>query len=411
MSFIRVGTDRWGNPVYYFENGKYGVVAIVAKPRYGKSVLTKNWYVQIAQGRPMIVFDYQGEHTDVRWGNWLSPNVSFVPNMLVVENFAFYVMDFQNPNDWVSMGFTSPAANLIYSLLPLVNIHHNDPYVFYELLNALPTKTDDIAEFNARFSKYGLKFDVRIPDGTKISMIHHMASVLNSGLLMAPVGSDNWEAHSYGRMHIDDWGQLIRDNEHIVINMNMMTKGSETMSQTMVGKILAEILPTIRTMSYPKPLILFEEADLLAPADANEAITSLEMMRWYVLKEQRTGVKMAFITQNPGMMAFDVIGAANTWIMGHHTPSFASQNALDTPHSSYDEIIKSLKYDMRDGTREFAIMEAGDSGRFKIFQPDQSVTELAMKMPYEYHQKKFPFQYSARGRRIMGKRKEMVNYG
>lgn len=392
MHLLPLGRDRFGRPVYYAERGGYGVIVVVARPRYGKSVICKNLYVQQAQHRNLVVFDYQGEHMDTKWGNWDSPDVAFIPGMKILENFAFYINDFRQFTDWVSMGFKESAAAIILDLLQYQDLHMNDPYYLKWLMTLLPTRDDDLIKFNETFKDAGLTRDVRVPDATKMGMVNHMDRVLGSGLLIAPVDTENWKTQSPGVEHIDNWAQLMQDNNHIVINLNMQSRGSVAIAQTLVGKILDEILPI---MPYTKPLIVVEEADFLAPNMPEESITSLIMLRAYALKHQRTGLKLMVITQNPNMLDQELLQASTTWIMGHHDASYASSNALDTPTHSYMDVIKGLKFDFPHD-REFAIMEAGNAGRYQIFQPYESVTQLARTETWERHKKAYKYNYAAR---------------
>lgn len=373
---IRLGTDRHGNIVYFPESGSYNVVIILARPRYGKSILIKNLYVQIAQGRRIIVIDYLGEHDQSKYGNWKAKGItSFIPDLYTIENFAFFLTDFNRVSDWISMGASIRAAPLIAELIKCENIHQNDPIRFLELLRALPSKDDDLERFNDKFGPYGLTFSSRVNDASKHSMITVVENAWISGLLMPPVESDSYKEHTPGKAYVKDWAELARRHPHININLNLTTNESVTLARAAIGKILEQLAPVLEELS---PLIICEESDFIAPSTEDENITSLNQLRKYVLKHQRTGVELMFITQNPNMLSQFILLGGTIWVMGPHTADSTVSSMLDEPHLNYlKDVIHKLKFDRYKNEREFVLMESGAGGHYKIFSPDESVTRIA----------------------------------
>lgn len=375
MRYIRLGLDRNDRPVYFPESGSYNVVFIIAKPRYGKSVIVKNLYSQISEDRGLIIFDYQGEHSDSKWGNWRSKGkTAFVPDLYTVEDFGFYMSDFDEMADWVSMGFSDKSAPLLMELLKFTNIYQNDPFVFLEMLRDLPSRDYQIDYFNEKYNKFGLQFRDRIHDSTKHSMISAMNNVVYSGLIIPPETSVNYDQYADGRRHIEEWGELAGAHWHTNINLNIVTGGSVQLARAGVGKILSHILPYLREL---RPLIVVEEADYIVPNGGDESVTSLYQLRHYVLKHQRTGVELMFISQDPNLLDQFTLMGGTIWIMGPHTPSFATNAMLDETNTKYNqEIIHQLRFDKETGLREFALMIAGDGGKYEIFRADDSCTRI-----------------------------------
>jgi len=124
MPKFEIGYDRWGNAITVFENYGYGVMHVIAKSRYGKTILVKNYIVQVAKYRNFVIFYYKGEHSDMRWGNWKSKSdICFIPDFHTITGFAFYMCDFNQASDWSSMGISLNGVALLMRLLSKENMH------------------------------------------------------------------------------------------------------------------------------------------------------------------------------------------------------------------------------------------------------------------------------------------------
>ncbi len=374
MRRIKIGLNRWGEPVYYPESGSYGVTIILARPRYGKSVLATNLYVQIAEKRRLIIFDYQGEHSNSQFPNFRSRDKSaMIPDLFTLDNFGFYMSDFDEIGDWISMGFSEKAAPELLRLLGYDEIHKNNPYKFLDLLHDLPSRDDMIAWFNQEYEQYGLQYKTRINDSIKNNIVRSMANIISSGLVIAPIHSKEWKEYSPNKRHVRDWGELAQKYPHLNINLDIVSGGSMYLARASVGKILEKLLPH---MKYLRPLVVLEEGDLMAPAGGDENLTSLYQIRSYVIKHQRTGVEIMIISQDPNLIDTFVLIGGIVWIMGPHTSNMVTASLLDDKDTSYAQIVQMLHSDRALNQREFVIMEAGNNGRYEIFEPCDACTRL-----------------------------------
>ena len=382
MRWIKLGSDRFGKPVYFPETHSYNVIMVLARARYGKTILVKNLYTQISKHRPVVIFDYQGEHSESRYGNWLSRDqIAFIPDLHTISNFGFYLSDFDQMQDWISMGFSAKNAPLIMTFLKFDNIHHNNPLEFLELLVDLPTRDDEVDSFNKRYAEFGLFLHGRIHDSTKQSVVSMMNIVWQSGLLIPPVGSKDHATHFPSKIHVDDWGALLETYPHLNINLNIVTSNSIPLARASVGKILDRFLPYLKVLRGKAPLFVVEEADFICPnAMDAENITSLYQLRNYVLKHQRTGIEMMFVSQDPNLMDQFTLMGATIWIMGQHMKSSVTASTLNESDMDYHkDIIHQLKFDRYSNKRQFALMLSGNGGHYEIFEVDDTCTRDPLK--------------------------------
>lgn len=375
MPLIELGYDKYGNVINMVEDFGWGVLAIIAQSRYGKTILIKNIYTQIAKHRNIIILDYQGEHSDSRWGNFRSEDdICFIPNLVTVENFAFYMSDFNQYLDFKSMGFTQTTIPLLRRLLLAEDVHQNDPVIMLEILHDLPVSGEDVEKFHDKYSPDYDAIDAQ-NYSSKQSLVSRFEAVWDSRLIIPPVGTENHMKYSPNLTHIDDWAELLREHPHLNINLNMFSSDAEMTARASVGKILEKLLPA---MSELKPFILVEEADKLCPNTGGEFdSTSQKMLREYSIKHQRTGVKLAYVTQEPHLLDEDTLGAAKTWLFGIHTPNAKMHSVLDAPGFDYAEVVvKKLRHDNSKGIRDFGFIETGSGGSWKIFTPKDSSTRI-----------------------------------
>ena len=381
MPRIELGRDQYGNIVYYNETLRYGVIIVIAQPRYGKSILVKNLYTQIAEHRNLVIFDYQGEHIDSKYGNWRSKDrIDFLPELKTIENFGFYVSDFDQFADWTSMGFSIKGVPILMKILKEVEVHQNSPTELLKILSYLPTSDKDVIKFNNIWPEIDITEPINY--SVKQSLVSTMNAVIATGLIIAVVGTDEHQEKTPGKIHIDDWAKLVIETPHLNINLNLFSSGSVGIARASVGKILEKLLPIL---SKVKPLIVAEEAAKICPNTGesdNEIITSQMQLRDYVIRHQRTGVKLMFITQDPNLLDQDTLGAGMTWIFGIHKPNATTKSILDTYNLNYEkDIVSKLRHDNDKDLRDFAIMDVGTGGKFQIFTPLDSATRI----PYKYN--------------------------
>ena len=376
MPFIELGYDRYGNTVNMVEDYGFGVIIVIAKSRYGKTIQVKNIYTQMAKYRNLIIFDYIGEHSSSRFGHWRSrDDICFIPDLYTIENFAFYMTDFDQFLDWKSMGFTDNVIPIIRRILEREDLHQNDPLIFLELLRALPISGSEVEEFLKIFPEFSTIDPMNY--SSKLSVVTRFEALWDSRLIIPVMGTENHRKYSPDMIHIEDWPEFVRDHPHLNINLNLATSNAELTAKASVGKILEKLLPALYEL---KPVIVIEEADKLCPntgfSDEFDS-SSQKQLREYCIKHQRTGTKLMFVTQEPDLLDKNTLKAGKTWIFGVHTPNADTHSVLDDPDFDYGRVvIKKLRHDVDKGWRDFGFIETGRGGKYKIFAPKDSSTRV-----------------------------------
>lgn len=374
MPQIEIGWDRWGKPVTIYENYGYGVIHVIAQQRYGKTILVKNIYTQIAKYRNTITLDYQGEHSDSKWGNWRSKDdVCFIPDLFTITDFAFYMSDFDQATDWSSMGISPNGISLLMRLLDQYDMHQDDPLEMIKIVKSLPTTESDIEEFVENYPAYE---NIGIQNySVRHSLIQKLEGIWHTRLIIPPEGTPNHQEHASHLVHVENWADLVRDHPHININLAMFSSGGVAIARASVGKILEQLLPALYEL---KPVIIVEEAGKICPADnPDDIITSRVMLKDYVFRHQRTGVKVMFIMQQVDQIDQEVLSGGMTWIFGIHKPNATSKTVLDSFNLNYEkEIVAKLRKDDEKGWRDFAIIDTGKGGRYQLFTPKDSSTRI-----------------------------------
>lgn len=375
MPNIVLGSDRYRTTVNYIETLAFGVLMFIAESRYGKSILLKNMMVQIGQHRNLIIFDYQDEHSDIKWGNWKSKDrVEFLPELVTIENFGFYLSEFNTDADLIAMGFSSKSLYTVNKIIKNTDVHENSLDTILSILSDLPTSDKGLDDFNGEYP--GISLNESINHNIKGNILNTMRGLLSHGLIIPEVGTEEHERKWPGKIHIDDWQQLLRDHKHLNINLNIKTEAASSIARASVGKILEKIQPVLDEI---RPFLVLEEAALICPnsRDVPDAdyLTSVRILNEYVFRQQRHNVKVAFVTQDPELMNAAILRAGGTWILGKHVGNENLRKTLNTTDFNYErDVISRLKIDKQKGIREFAIMESNDKGHYKIFRSLDSST-------------------------------------
>lgn len=347
---VPLGKHKYnGGTVFYTERFTFGVTIIAANARYGKTITVKNMYTEIGQVRPVIILDYLGEHTLSKFPNFLNEdrNTKCLPDMKEIKGFKFKISQFNKESDWLSLTFADRGALLMTDLARQYNSHLDDPDTFFEMLNDVPESTQ--FRSNNFKNKYGFE--------------------------LSPVNSATLQSCKtlYGYYHregffgkSDDatyhFGKLALQHKYLNINFDL-DKASIPKARAIAGKVLEQLKEYIGRFEIP-PLIVVEEADVLAPEENDSAyiISSLKILVEFVLKLQKKNIEIMFIVQDLKNLNHSIVGNFHTLILGQLPPG-----------NDYHGVCKQLVWDMDNNYREFLVMRKGVPG-YEVFIPHDSCT-------------------------------------
>lgn len=349
---IVLGTHKYNKGmVSLVERNTFGVTLFAAITRYGKSTLVKNWYTQVAQYRGLIILDYLGEHTLSKFPNFLSSdqNTMCVPGLIEIKGFKFKISQFTNESDWHSLTFTDRGAMLMSDLARHVEAHRDDPERFWDLLDDVPV-TGQFARISHFENEYGFHmpmYNSAVVDSCKALLIN----------LIRTKFFGEQQDPTY------DFGELALKHPYMNVNFNL-GKNDIAKGRSMCGKVLEQLRKVLHLLS-PPPLIVVEEADVLAPDDNGDALlipsSTLQLVD-YVIKLQKFNIEIAFIVQDPNRLNRAIVGNRHNFVFG--------QLPEGNPQT---ELSKQLVWDMDNNYREFILQQTGVPG-YQVFIPQDSMT-------------------------------------
>lgn len=351
---IPIGTNKISGRKVFFPLRPFGTNLVLAKSRYGKSAMIKDLACKVSNYRKVIVFDVNGEWSqNVTKYNWKSNNPSRFYNYRVINFFCFRISDFNTYSDWISLGFPPVGSRIMARLAAHPEIHNNDPEKFTKILADLPTTDPEENMFNAEYSKEDFHLiEGKVMDVTKASIRSRFSFVK----------SYFWKGKDDHR-DIYNWEDVFSYKENLIINLNCKGEHEKAKAKAYVGKLLEILAPFLIKL---KPVLIFEEADWLAPygvgEDPERWPSSLSRLIEYSIKYQKYGVNLFYISQSEALIHSDITKHAHTSILGH-VPRSDTNAAL----------TKRLVWDIdrgRSGYREFILLHP--SRRYDIFNPEES---------------------------------------
>ena len=232
---------------------RWGTILLISKPRNGKTALAKDIVVKISKFRKCFIFDYNGEWTNhVVNFNFKSEQPDRMNDVFIAKDFTFKISEFNNPNAFVSMGFSQDACNFLAILVrDAYNYYKDNPIKFVKMCQQLPTKETFVQEFNAIF---GTKLYSPINFASKISLLTHLNFIIENGYF--------WIGKKDRKNLIDFKDAWLRFN-HVIVDLSLGEKNTDVnKAQAYAGAILNEIAPLHK---MTKGFIVFEETSALAP--------------------------------------------------------------------------------------------------------------------------------------------------
>lgn len=289
------------------------MIVITGRPRSGKTLLAKSLVGQLKH-RKILQFDYSGE-----WGLSKYPNVfskdsnygDFLHSLINLEDVGFDISDYDKPSDWMSLGISRGGAVLVSQIAKKKDIHGNDWSTFKKMIKDLPFSQTWVKVYNEKWN-----MNLKTP--------MHSESYKNVQKTIDYL--DPIFTQPYTKYNFD---YLFDKYKYINVNLGLESGDSETQeakARLIVGKVLEKIKPILYKH---RPVIVFEEADILAPKlpeSKDVFYSSLNWIKKYVLKlGRRAGCMLFFIVQDD-KRCDDVIRFEKDWhIKQMWTPPFSDR--------------------------------------------------------------------------------------
>lgn len=232
-----------------------------------------------------MTFDYSGEHGLSQYSNVFSKSGNFadyLPHMISIDDLGYDISDYTHAEDWMSLGVSHGAAQFTAMLAAYKYIHNNNPKKFIEMLEDIPYGNGYVEFFKKKW-----KIDLK--------------STLNSQSYQNLMKNTRKIESIFSQKHERyDIVSLLRNNYAVNINLSLNSDNfffQREKARLIVGKVLELLTPRLRELS---PVIVFEEADILAPLlKEDEYYSSGDWIRQYVLKTgRRAGCLLIFIAQD-----------------------------------------------------------------------------------------------------------------
>ena len=291
---------------------------------YGKSRLFANILIALAKSRNIIIFDYNGEHKNLKYVNFGNKDAMFgsIPDLVYIDNFGFKLSDFTNPFDWKMLGMGDNAAEICASKAKMIIYHKNDFRVFREMIEEIQVKKND-----------------EVWHGTRKSILSKLSRIEKcfiKGKCVDITDADLNMVRQQGvPYYISNWKRFFRKHRHICLNLR--SGASPAKAQLFAGKIMNELRGI-----------------------TNEIYDCLK-------EKHKDGVKIMMVTQNPQQLHDTAFDEIKRFFVGK------LQNVKG--HSKLDEIFRAsiaLKYNYFDDYREFLHYSA-TYGVSEVFIPFDSL--------------------------------------
>lgn len=313
MIRIKIGKDLEGEDINFFLP-KEGVCVLLGQTGTGKSSILMKLLVGIGQQRQVIVFSYSDEYDNMIYSNCFSavPDCLPVEKTRLIDDCRVRVSELDDYTYWKYL-VPQSAARFCAALAKNVEMHHDIPEMFFEVVRNSPT------------TKKGSQEDTMIHEASLISIMTSKDEIM--GLL--------------NRTSID-WKELVLSGKNIIINLGL-AKEEKRKAQFLVGYILHKIKPYIWKT---KPVFGFEEADILLEEDSFSALEIVD----YNLKMQKAGMFMFLVAQQKALFPRTVLDNATKFIFG-------SMNTDDDLPPFLRSLISTIRHIPSKNYREFVFWD------------------------------------------------------
>lgn len=311
-----------------------GAWGLIAKSGAGKTVLLKRIYSYVLgfyqkkyrKPRPAVIFDMQSEdHQLSRFPNTAPEHlfydqgekpfgfdnlVCYAPEFILEEShphdrpFGFSVDNFTT-RDFATIGMGVGASKFLSFLIKSNPECAEDLDKLFKALNDLPT---NLTEFKRLPADYMFKLDNFVNYSSKLSLTNNFAMAYE----------DNAFCDTRNKHHRRNFIPELQKGKIVVINFHQEDKYYPLYA----GKIMRDIYLKRRDsarkndFSFAPPVIIIEEADLLAPNNTDDSFSSIYWLKQILKRGRKYSFFSILATQEASSLNEDIRNNTRQWVIG-----------------------------------------------------------------------------------------------
>ena len=268
----------------HFTMRRHMSVLAQAKPRDGKSVISKDLCVKISHDRKVLIFDHNLEWArSVTKYNYKAESPDRLTGVKVLDRFTFPVTDFLSAADFASFGFAGRNAGSLARVLKKTKwFHRGDPDKITQIVDDIPIRRAQERRFRTKYQA-----DIVADNAERVKTIRNAWRALREFF---------WQGEKDTRPIINFEEEFLK-HDHLIVNFNYEPETVEAfVARTFFAKVLQKMWSVCCQV---KPVIFIEEARNLIP-DEKGTITypSNSIMYSYVMDGPKEGIGVYVICQN-----------------------------------------------------------------------------------------------------------------
>ncbi len=294
---IKIGTDvinQNRDAILTFPNGGWQNILLIGPPRSFKSSHAKQIALLVSRIRKVVIFSLNNE-----WEEHITNYNYYAAYPLkldckILKDFCVKISDFKDPNDFISLGFTSDSCAILNILINKgFPQFRDDIQAFARMLADLPTKERDKSHdyLQEWVDKYGeeLRLDMPVNYMVKQSLINHFLFIKDWF----------WTGPNDSRPYYD-FAKEIKNNDHTIISIGSQTNKARSFCGLVLKQLRDHhteiraffVFEEMRTLA---PSLPPETPDFLIPSSCKEIYDLMTLLPKY-------GCAMLGITQSEEMI-------------------------------------------------------------------------------------------------------------
>lgn len=288
---IPLGKYLRGNisPDLIFHNTGWQRILIEGESGAGKSAHAKDIVVRVSKSKKVCVFSLKGEWekhvTD--YNPYYKASKQKLINYKLLDNYSIKLSEFDDPSDWISLGFSEMGCGLLSQLIKEgKEFYKDDPKEFQLVLNSLPTK---------QITKEGLNLLYEYEKDFGILLNSPVFPQIKQSIIMRFEFIRDWFWVPNDERNYFDFVNEWMFNDNLIINIS----NDRFKARALCGLILRKLS---KFHWQTRGLFVFEEARVLfpdLPSETPEFLLPSSVRQIYdiLTMGRKEGISVLLITQ------------------------------------------------------------------------------------------------------------------